>query len=43
METIFGSLGEDARLVTAVGGWLESIYDQGMRATLSKAAERGDF
>lgn len=43
IEAIFGKLGGDQRLVSAVGRWLESIYDRGMRATLADAAEHGVF
>ena len=37
---LFGTLGQDQRLVSAVSGWLASIYDKGMRATLAAAADR---
>lgn len=38
---LFGPLGQDQRLLRAVGGWLELIYDEGMAATLSIGAARG--
>ncbi len=38
---LFGPVGRDPRLLAAVGGWLSSIYEKGMRATLADAADRG--
>lgn len=35
---LFGTLGEDPRLIDAVGGWLRSIHAVGVAATLEKAA-----
>lgn len=40
---LFGALGQDERLVSAVNGWLAPIYNRGMRATLAVAADRGLF
>lgn len=43
IEPLFGALGRDPRLLSAVSGWLASIYGQGMRATMAEAAGRGLF
>lgn len=43
ISDLFGSIGRDARLLAAVRGWLTSIYENGMRATLADAADRGLF
>lgn len=43
LQPVFGRLGDDRRLVTSVGRWLESFYDNGIRTTMSIAAERGVF
>jgi mannitol 2-dehydrogenase len=43
IRQLFGDLGQDARLVRAVGGWLASIYGKGIKATIAEAAERGLF
>ncbi len=40
---LFGRVGRDPRLVTAVGEWLASIYEHGIRATIAAGAERGLF
>lgn len=40
---LFGTLGEDRRLIEAVGYWLALIYGRGMRATIAIGAERGLF
>lgn len=40
---LFGPLGRDPRLVTAVGRWLASIYERGIAATLQAGAEREAF
>jgi mannitol 2-dehydrogenase len=38
---LFGLLGQDRRLVAAVGDWLALIYENGISATIAAAAERG--
>ncbi len=38
ITTLFGELGQDARLVGAVGTWLAALYRTGSRATLRRAA-----
>jgi mannitol-1-phosphate/altronate dehydrogenase len=43
IDALFGPLGKDPRLVTAVGGWLTQIYEHGIRSTVEAAAERGCF
>lgn len=43
IRALFGDLGQDPRLAAAVGGWLASIHDRGVRATIAEAAERGLF
>lgn len=43
IRALFGDLGQDERLVKAVGGWLASLYERGTRATLEEAAGRGLF
>ena len=37
IEQLFGDLGQDQRLVRAVGQWLASLYAVGSRATLQRA------
>lgn len=41
ISTLFGALGQDPRVLAAVGEWLGSICEIGMRATIEKAAARG--
>ncbi len=43
IEPLFGSLGQDPRLVRATGKWLASLYQAGSRATLQRAAETLGF
>lgn len=43
IKTVFGRLGKDERFVTAVAGWLGTIHDRGLAASLANAAERGVF
>ena len=43
IETLFGDLGQDPRVLAAVGDWLGSIYEIGTRATIETAAARGLF
>ncbi|SEF53930.1 mannitol dehydrogenase family protein [Bosea lathyri] len=38
--SLFGELADDPRLVAAVGHWLESLYREGIEATLDEAARR---
>ena len=40
---LFGPVGRDPRLVSAVGGWLAAIYDNGMMATMATGADSGLF
>lgn len=40
---LFGHLGRDRRLLEAVSGWLASIYENGVRATIIDGANRGLF
>lgn len=40
---LFGSLGQDSRLILAVGEWLAAICETGTKATLLAAAEQGRF
>ncbi|CAN5238028.1 hypothetical protein BH10PSE4_BH10PSE4_01770 [soil metagenome] len=40
---LFGPLGQDQRLLAAVGGWLASIYEHGTKATILAGADRGLF
>ena len=39
IESLFGDLGQADRLITAVGGWLSSLYAVGAARTLERAAE----
>ncbi len=39
IEQLFGGMGQDPRLVQAVGKWLASLYEVGSLATLRRAAE----
>ncbi|WP_232037367.1 mannitol dehydrogenase family protein [Sphingobium amiense] len=43
VDALFGTLGKHPQLVTAVGEWLEQIYERGMHATIEDAAGRGVF
>lgn len=43
IASIFGDIGHDRRLASAVGGWLASIYARGVRATVASAAADGLF
>ena len=40
IRPLFGELGEDARLVEAVRGWLGLLYASGIEATLDEATRR---
>ena len=40
---LFGAVGQDERVLAAVGEWLGSIWDIGTKATVAKAAARGLF
>ena len=43
ITTLFGSLGQDQRLVVPLRRWLQSLYDVGARRTLALAAETLNF
>jgi mannitol-1-phosphate/altronate dehydrogenase len=43
LRQLFGELGDDQRLVRPLGAWLASLYEQGSRATLESARQRGLF
>lgn len=43
ITSLFGPLGQDERLIAAVGGWLAALYEDGVAVTLERAAARGLF
>lgn len=43
IEPVFGQIGRDARLVTAVRRWLEAFSARGITGTLAQAGEHGAF
>lgn len=43
IDQLFGSIGNDPRLIAAVGKWLTSLYEVGARATLQRAAAELKF
>jgi mannitol 2-dehydrogenase len=43
IRILFGDLGDDSRLVGAVGTWLAALYEKGVQGTLETAAARGLF
>ena len=43
IESLFGSMGSDPRLIAPVGRWLRSLHEKGSRATLADAARALDF
>jgi mannitol-1-phosphate/altronate dehydrogenase len=40
IERLFGNIGSDPRLRQEVGAWLSSLYENGVRETLRRVAER---
>jgi mannitol 2-dehydrogenase len=43
IETLFGQLGRDTRLVSAVRSWLASFTERGVAGTMAWAAEHDFF